>query len=411
MKILFLTQILPYPPDAGPKVKTWHVLRYLVTQGHEITLASFVRQEEEQYLDIVRGLGIELFPVPIRRSRAADFAFLLRSNLTGIPFLIERDNLPAMRRLVNRLISERNYDVIHADQFTMTQFAPMNDGRAGHPVRVFDAHNANWLVLERVKANARLFLKPVLALEQQRLKRYEGRIVKRFEHTLAVTDNDRALLLEAVRSVDPAAVDGAGKRMITIPIAVDTKTLQPAARKPLSRKILTLGTLHYQPNADGIRWFLNEVFPRVREAIPDAALTIIGKNPPADFLQAARQMPDAVQVTGYVEDLSPYFDESSLMVVPVRAGGGMRVRILEAFARAMPVVTTTTGLEGIDARPGEDVLVVDSPADFADQVIRLACDPALQARLAENSRRLAERSYDWQAVLSRLEVIYGNKPS
>jgi glycosyltransferase involved in cell wall biosynthesis len=260
-----------------------------------------------------------------------------------------------------------------------------------------------------MKTTARFYLKPLYMLEQRRIKQYEAGIVRDFEHTLAVTDIDRELLLQAIRSTSPDDEKETARRISTIPIAVDTKDLQPAARKPGSMNILTLGTLHYPPNADGIRWFFNEVFPKVRRELPNATLTIIGKNPPADFIHLAAQNPGLIEVTGYVEDLQPYFARAALTVVPVRAGSGMRVRLLEAFARAMPAVTTTIGLEGIDARPGEDVLVADTPEDFARAVVRLIKDSSLQARLANNGRCLAVERYDWHPVLRQLEKIYGGK--
>jgi glycosyltransferase involved in cell wall biosynthesis len=151
---------------------------------------------------------------------------------------------------------------------------------------------------------------------------------------------------------------------------------------------------------------LNEVFPRIRESVPGVCVTIIGKNPPRDFIDLAVRHPTAIKVTGYVTDLRPYLSESSLMVVPVRAGGGMRVRILEAFAYAMPVVTTTRGLEGIQAEPDQDVLVADSPDDFADSVIHLLSDQGLQHQLSTNGRTLAESKYDWKITLRDLDSIY-----
>lgn len=403
MKVLFLTQIVPFPPDAGPKVKTWNVLRFLAGQGHAITLATFVRPSELPYLDAISNLGIEVFSVPIRRSRLADVGYLLSSLLTRKSFLVERDNISAMRRLVSQLVAERHFDIIHADQFTMSQFIPTFGAKGKRPKRIFDAHNANWSVIERIRENAPFYQKPMLALEQQRLKAYEGQIVSTFEHTLAVTEIDRQLLIEAAASVNNTH-DAAG-RIITVPIAVDTQALKPVNRQPESMHILTLGSLHYQPNADGIRWFLQEILPRIRSELPQTAITIIGKHPPADFIQLAEQ-DDQVTVTGYVPDLTPYLEQSAVMVIPVRAGGGMRVRILEAFSHGMPVVTTTTGLEGIDAHPGQDVLVADEPVDFARQVIRLLKDPALQESLSTGGRRLVEEKYDWQAVLARLNQIY-----
>lgn len=409
MNVLFLTQIIPYPPDAGPRVKTWHVLRYLAGRGHRVILASFVRPEEERHVPALREVCAEVHTVPIRRSRIKDVGYWLRSHLSGRPFLIERDDLDGMRRLVARVVQENRIDVIHSDQLGMAQFAlPYRRKTAGEqgPVLVFDAHNAVWTIVERMRENARWFLKPPAALEAGRVKRYEGHILREFDHILAVTEPDRQALLQAVAASRGGSEGQVEAKITVVPIAVDTRELRPADRPVGQPHIVTLGTLHYPPNADGIRWFLNEVFPDVRRQVPGAKLTIIGKSPPADFLAAAERDPQAVRVTGYVPDLDPYMDEAAIMVVPVRAGGGMRVRILEAFARAMPVVTTTVGLEGIDAQPGRDVLVADTPAGFAAEVVRLLQSAELQASLAINGRRLAETCYDWQAVLGKMDEIY-----
>lgn len=419
MKILFLTQIIPYPPDAGPRVKTWHVLRYLAGQGNQVTLVSFVRPEEMPHVAALKNICTAVHTVPIRRSKPSDLVYWLRSHLTGRPFLVERDDLAGMRSLVERLLDEEAYDAIHADQLTMAQFALPPDARPGQagpqrpwPVTVFDAHNAVWTIVERMRLNAALPLRPPAALEARRVKRYEGMIVQTFDHTLAVTEPDRRSLEQALAfyraGVAPQAVEGNDPPRITVvPIAVDTTGLPPVDRQPGSLNIMTLGTLHYPPNADGIRWFLQEVFPRVRSSVPEATLTIVGKNPPQDFLEAAARQPQVITVTGYVPDLAPYLEKSALMVVPVRAGGGMRVRILEAFSRGMPVVTTTVGLEGIDARPGEEVLVADTPEAFAAATVRLLGEPYEQDRLGSAGRRLAENRYDWQVVLSKMDAIYG----
>ncbi|MEJ2706545.1 MAG: glycosyltransferase family 4 protein [Anaerolineales bacterium] len=413
MNILFLTQILPYPPDAGPRVKTWHVLQYLAGQGHQVTLLSFVRPEEEQYVGVLREICHAVYTVPIRRSRVADLYYWLRSNWTGRPFLIERDDLVAMRDQVKQIVESNDIDVIHADQLGMAQYAfpyrGQGNGAKRAPVVIFDAHNAVWKIVERMQENAPWFLQFPASLEAKRIKAYEGQVVRTFDHTLAVTDPDRQALAEAVAAYERAGVSNGVERELPItivPIAVDTQKLQPIEREAGSKNILTLGTLHYLPNADGIRWFVQEVFPLIIESEPEANLTIIGKNPPADFLRMAEQFPQQINVTGYVPDLDPYMQKAALMVVAVRAGGGMRVRILEAFARGMPVVTTTVGLEGIDGRPGEDVLVADTPEAFSRQVLQLLENLDLQASLAENGRRLAEQKYDWHVILQKMDQVY-----
>lgn len=412
MRILFLTQIIPYPPDAGPRIKTWHVLSYLAEQGHEITLASFTRPEEERYLPALRQVCAHVHPVPIHRSRISDLGYGLRSLLTGRPFLVERDDRAAMRAVVRMVVECGKVDAIHADQLSMAQFAlvPFSP-----PYRIFDAHNATWTIFNRVEKNVPWYLRPMLSFETRRIKRYEGELVETFDRTLAVTQIDRQAFMDA--ALEWEKQHSAGKRtskhgslqqrMQVIPITIDTTSLTPISRMSGSRNLLTLGTLHYPPNADGIRWFIRDVFPLVQEQVPDVTLTIVGKNPPADFSASADRSGGSIRVTGYVPDLTPYLERAALMVIPVRTGGGMRVRILEAFARGIPVVTTTIGLEGIDAHPGQDVIVADTPKDFSTAVVELLKDQTTQSQLARNGRRLVEAVYDRQIALQKLDQIYG----
>ena len=405
MRILFLTQIIPYPPNAGPRVKTWNLLRYLSDQGYDVTLVSFVRPEEEEYVSVMEQVCSAVHTVPISRSRVADVGYWLRSHLTRRPFLIERDDLSLMRQKVNHLLETESFDVVHADQLTMTQFALdlKTNGLGKRPFTIFDAHNATWTIWQRMRENALPFLKPVYWIEENRIKKYEGMLVDKFDHTLVVIDPDRDALLEGVES---RAAQAIAKRISSIPIAVDTKKLQPVNRRPGSTNIMTMGSLHYPPNADGIRWFLQEVFPLVQQKMPYVTLTVIGKNPPADFVQMAEESNGAIEVTGFVDELTPYMERAAIMVVPVRAGSGMRVRLLEAFARAMPTVTTTIGLEGITATHDQEILIADTPQTFAEETIRLMQDENLQTQLAENGRFLAENKYDWQVALRQMDKVY-----
>ncbi|MBI5652425.1 MAG: glycosyltransferase [Chloroflexi bacterium] len=397
MKILFLTQIVPYPPDSGPKVKTYHVLRYLAEQGHQVTLASFVRAHEKPALEHLAQFCAAIQPVALQRSRVYDLRAYVAGLQTGLPFLITRDDFPAMRARIAQLASEP-FDIIHADQLNMAQYAlQFRRARNARAKLVFDAHNAVYEIVARARQTAPFFARPILALEARRLEQYEGGIVSQFDQTLAVSEIDRRALISAAGRDAPIAV---------IPIAVDCAQLPPVARAAASQNILTVSTLFYPPNADGVRWFLREVLPRVRAQMPNATVAVVGPRPPRDLVELGARDPDHIHVPGYVPDLQPSFARAALMVVPVRAGSGMRVRILEALARGMPIVTTTTGVEGIDAINGEHLLVADESAQFADAVVRLLKNPSEGERLARNGRRLVEEKYDWQVALPKLQAVY-----
>jgi glycosyltransferase involved in cell wall biosynthesis len=413
MRILLLSQVVPSPPDSGPRVKTGHVIRYLATRGHEVTLAAFARREERAHLPALTKSCIAVHSVPIQRSRRRDLAAWLRSHRTGRPFLVERDDDAAMRALARRLLASGQFDAVHADQLSMTQFvhgAFRSPAAASGLLSVFDAHNAVWRLTDRLSDVTPSYFRPALALETRRLHRYEGEVVRRFHRTLAVTEADRDALRAAALAGEPSSRDGStgvtDDRITVVPIGVDTAALQPVPRTAASTEILTLGALHYRPNLDGIRWFAREVLPRARRDVATATLTIVGPRPARDLVALARRQPGVVRVTGHVPDVTPYFARAGVVVVPVRVGAGMRVRILEAFARAVPVVTTTVGLEGIEAEPGRDVLVADTSEALAAAVARVLRDPALATALATRGRRLVEARYDWRVSLKGLDRVY-----
>jgi glycosyltransferase involved in cell wall biosynthesis len=403
MNILFLTQFLPYPPNSGPKIKTWHVLRYLSQYGHQTTLISFIRPEEISYIEAVKQVCSAVHTVPINRSRFSDLSYLIRSQFTGRPFLVERDDIAEIRYLIDCIISSKSIDVIHAHQLSMAQFAlPYAKRDCGKPGLVFDAHNAIWTITHRMKQNAPAYLRLPLMIETKRIKRYEAEIVREFNATLAVTESDRQALIRAMENDGsvPAAT------ITVLPIPVDTLEIQPVKRQVNPLNILTMGTFSYPPGADEIRWFVEEIFPLIRSKLPNVKLTILGTDPPQDLLELSKGPRSGIVVPGFVPELEPYYAESALVVIPGRVAGGTHIQILEAFARAMPVVTTTVGLEGIQAIPGKDVMVADNAPDFAKAVILLIKDTELQTQLSKNGRCLAEARYDWHVILKDLDRVY-----
>lgn len=396
MRILMLTLVAPFPPDSGPKVKTYNLLQYL-GRHHEVTLVSLVRSAQERaHAEQLRGLCKAVYTVPFRRSRWRDAGYFARSLLAGDSFIMRRDASPELRALLAELTSREPFDIIHADQLNMARFAVDLPG-----TRVLDEHNAVWTIVARMARQGgplpkRLFLE----LEARRLRRYEARICARFDALLAVSAPDLRFLelaaAEAGTRLPPTAV---------IPIAVDARGEAAVQRVATPHTILSMATMFWPPNVDGVLWFASEVYPLVKREVPEANFAVIGARPPA-AVRRLGAVDASIAVTGYVEDPRPYLEQTAALIVPVRAGGGMRVKILEALARGLPIVSTTIGYEGIDLTPGEHLLVGDTPAAFADALVRILRDPALGRRLAAAGRQLAEARYDWRVVNPAVESAY-----
>ncbi len=391
-RVLLLTQVLPFPPDSGPKIKTWNVIKYLARE-HEVTLVSFVRGDQSAEVAQLQRYCRAVHTVPITRPPVADGVALLRSLVTGQPWMMVRDDRAAMRNLIARLCAETRFDLVHADQLNMAQYAERVPGAR----KVLDAHNALWLLYKRLAATMgpgpRRWL---LERDWRLLQRYEGAVCRAFDGVLAVSEEDRAALEEA-----------AGQRLevTVIPIAVDVDEVPEVTRAPAAHHLLHIGTMYWPPNIDGMQWFIREAYPLVRQQRPEVVLDVVGARPPEE-LTRLNGAGLGVNVTGYVKDPQPYLEQAAVFIVPLRAGGGMRVKILEALARGLPLVTTTLGCEGIAVRDGEHVLIADTPEAFAQAVVRLLTDRALADALGRAGRRLIEEVYDYRAACRPLDRLY-----
>jgi glycosyltransferase involved in cell wall biosynthesis len=392
LNVLLLTQVLPYPPDSGPKVKTWNVLKYLA-RNHHVTLVSFVRGDQSREVAFLRQYCAAVYTVPMPRGPLLDAQALVRSLLTGQPWMMVRDDVPAMRHLLARLTAEKQFDVVHADQLNMAQYA----SRVPDARKILDEHNALWLLYERLWQTLGLGPKKLLlGRDWPLLQAYEGEMCRTFDAVLAVSEEDKLALEQAI---------GGPSDITVIPIAIDMDEVPEVSRQPEANHILHIGTMYWPPNVEGVRWFAEQVYPLIRAACPDVTFDIVGARPPQEIqrLAAAGQ---GINVTGYVPDPAPYLEQAAVMVVPVRAGGGMRVKILNAFAQGLPVVSTTIGCEGIAVEPGRHLLVADSPEDFAQSTIRLLNDRRAADALGHNGRMLIQSTYDYRAACRPLDRVY-----
>ncbi len=397
MRILFLSQLIPWPLDAGPKVRSYYVLRHLAEAGHEVTLLAFSRESDTaESIDHLREFCAAVHTVPMRRSRARDAWHFGRSLLTGTPFLIARDSVAAMTRKAGELAAGGT-DAIHADQLWMAQYA-LSAAQAlpdQSPLLVLDQHNAMYLIPQRLAESAAgPVQRALLRREAALMRRYEADTCSRFNDVVWVTAEDR----DAVELPDTPA----SPRSHVIPICVDPQDTPVINRVAQPHRVTFLGGLHWPPNAAGIVWFAREVWPSVRAACPDAVLTIIGKSPPKELDGRGK----GIEVTGYVDDPMPYLKETAVFIVPLHAGGGMRVKILDAWAWGLPVVSTTIGAEGIDCRHGDNLLIADTATDFVTAVQRVMADHPLANLLVLACRDSVGVCYDWKKIYSAWDAIY-----
>jgi glycosyltransferase involved in cell wall biosynthesis len=419
-KILYLCQLLPYPLDAGPKTRAYYVLRHL-TERHAVTLACFTRPSDSPAaLAHIRQLCPRLHTVPMHRSPAHEAIALLRSFAAAQPWIIARDQRRPMFELLQRLLAETDFEFIHADQLWMAQYAlharQVATPAPHHPRLVLDQHNAVYLIPQRMSENtANPFLRAFMRREARQLLAYETRACQVFDQVVWVTAPDYRAVFEPpqistlpqLASPPPTSHDGVAQHEpLVIPICVDPANVRPLAAPPPEPNLLFVGGFHWPPNLQGVRWFIHEVLPLLRAQIPTLTLHAIGKQPPPDFLD----LPGVV-APGYVDDLNPYWANSRAFIVPLLAGGGMRVKILDAWMNGLPVVSTAIGAEGIHytagaASDGADIAIADDPAAFAARLLPLLTDDAEFTRLSLAGRRTLETHYDYHKIYPAWDTIY-----
>jgi glycosyltransferase involved in cell wall biosynthesis len=395
-RVLVLTELLPYPLISGAKIRAYYVLQQLASY-HQVTLLSFVRTEDRPGDVAHLSSFLEgVHTVPMQRSWPRNARAALVSLLTGRPVIIAREEIGAMRHKLVELLAAVPFDIVHADQIPMAQYGLL--AQCGNVKRLLDQHNATFQIVARLARNEPRWWRRLLLLrEAQAFVQYEVDVCRRFDHVTFVTGEDRQALLA---HMPDRALEA---RSTVIPICVDTDA-PPVAPVPAPFRVTHVGTMYWPPNVEGLLWFWEEVWPRIRARVPHARLTLIGKNPPAQ-LRALDARSD-VDVPGYVEDLTPYLAETAVFVVPLHAAGGMRVKIVDAWCWGVPIVSTTIGAEGIAVRQGENILIADAPDQFAGRVVQVLDDPALQAQLRANGRSWVEAQYDWRRVYGAWDDVY-----
>ena len=388
-RMLVLLPDVPYPLDAGAKIRNDGLLR-LLAADHEVDAIAFCEPAGGAELaKLVQRCAV--VPMPGQRSavrRALDTA------QTGLPDVAHRRVSKAFRAKLRCFLRDGAYDAVQAEGIEMAGYL----WEVPAAKRIYDAHNAEFLLQHRFAAAT-----PSLAgrlysrLQWRRLERFEGAVVRSSRLTLAVSHHDANQLLALASSEANVQVVRNGIDASAYPFAT------PRADQPPN--LLFVGKLDFRPNAEAMEWFARDVLPPLHEAMPQIRLFAVGGAPPP-WLVRVGQHDDRVAVTGYVDDERSYLGRCAALILPLRTGGGSRLKALIALASGVPIVSTRVGMEGLEAEPDVHYLAAESPLDWVSALQRLLEDIALRQRLARAGRQLVEQQYDWSAIQAEVHAAY-----
>lgn len=405
MHILWIKTELLHPVDKGGRIRTYQMLRALARQ-HRLTYLTL--DDGTAAPDAVARATeycerVEVVPfAPPPKGSAGFWAALARNAVSSLPYAVARYEVPALRDRLRALCATGDVDVVVCDFLAPSINVPSD---LGVPVVLFQ-HNVEAMIWER---HAEVAVHPVkkayMASQWRRMKRFEAAECRRFDSVVAVSAQD----------ADYFRREYGVRRTADVPTGVDTDFFQPG--DPGLRRdgaMVFVGSMDWLPNEDGILWFAETMLPRIRAAVPHATLAIVGRNPTAR-VQALHDPANGVTVTGSVPDVRPHLASASVCIVPLRVGGGTRLKIYEGMAMGLPTVSTAIGAEGLPVTDGEHLLIGDEPAAFADRCIELLRDPARARRMGASADAYVRTHFGWDGVARRFaelcaEVLPGSAP-
>jgi sugar transferase (PEP-CTERM/EpsH1 system associated) len=395
MRILWLKTELLHPLDKGGKIRTYHMLRGLREHAHvtyltldDGTAAADARIGAREYSD-------DLITVPFSppvKGTPAYYAALLRNLASRLPYAVARFRSPAMHDAIARAVRDRRVDLVVCDFLIPAVNVPVG---LGVPAVLFE-HNVEAAIWARHAQVARAFVMRAYMGEQwRRMRAFEQRECRRFDHVIAVSELDR----DTFR-------DGYGVTSVSaIPTGVDVDFFHPSPTAvTASTEIVFVGSMDWMPNSDAVTWFCTDILPLVRDQIPDVRLTIVGRDPRPDVQALVARFP-GVTVTGTVPDVRPYLERAAVVVVPLRVGGGTRLKIFEAMAMEKAVVSTRIGAEGLPVQHDIELLLADDAPSFATAVVRVLRDQAMARRLGETAAARVRGNFGWAAVTEQFSAL------
>jgi polysaccharide biosynthesis protein PslH len=386
-KLLFVSQQLPFPLNDGGNIRTYHILRSLAAAFDVTLVASSDNPKAGVELDKLISPGIKSLIVPDSKSdRIRHWAnTLFRTFQTGMPVPICYNYNTHLAEALHRITREQDFDLYHLNHTDTAQYF---DCLAPERCTI-DTHNLLFDYYQKAAARGNPLMAQVLKRWARSLENFERRTFHKVGAILVCSHRERDILSRGE----------CDQKMMVAPNGVDFEYFNPpvSAAAKRSPTILFIGNMSYRPNLEGVLFFIRSIFPLLRKRISGIRFLAVGKGSTEEIFRARAGAPD-IEITGEVADVRPYIARSHVFVVPLNYGGGTRLKVLEAFASAIPVVSTTVGAEGIECRNGKDILLADTPEDFSETVVQLFENQELRNTLISNAHQLALEKYNWEFI-------------
>jgi len=391
MKVLWISPKLPYPPESGDKLRQFNLIRHL-SSGVDISLIAFALTKEEE----VQSKHMEQYCGKVRTFFSPNPSYVerIRSILTtGKPYYVSRYQDLAVAGYIRDEIETFQPDLVQIEHTYMAEYLRKIPPDLERP-SILTKHNIDAdLALQNYRLADSSVRKVFWWLEWKKMSLYEPYVDNLFSSVVVMSEFDKAEILR--RKKPPSVVN-------VVENGVDTVKLQPLA--PVYDPVmLFIGALDYLPNQDAANYLCRDIFPLIKKSFQNAGILLVGRKPSPEILGLASE---AVEVWGDVPEVEPFYRRASIAVVPLRAGSGSRLKILEAMALGRPVVSTTKGAEGLEIEAGKDFLAADDPAAFAESIKMLFNEPGLYQNISSHARKTVEEKYDWSEAARKMSAIY-----
>ena len=396
MNILFLAHRIPYPPNKGDKIRSFHLLQYISIRGNLFLGSLFDDPRDKKYLTALQNLCADsaVFPLNARRKKILSVACHTFRRPASVCYFYNHK----LQDWVDNLLKKKEIDLVFCFSSTMAEYvfrssAFHHSAKSTIPLLMdfCDVDSVKWVDYAKIKPwpLSSFFRKEGVLLQQ-----YEQRILKEFSHCFLASSREKSLFQKIHDFSDIHVVENGVDLNYFQPTSQETPDIPP----PI---LVFTGAMDYDVNIDGVSWFVHAIWPDIKKYQPDVQFYIVGSNPTQEVLKLADIA--GVHVTGYVDDIRSFYNRATICIAPLRIARGIQNKVLEAMAMGKPVICTSNAFEGITAQPDRDLLVYDEPVDFAGQIVTLLAHPERRKQLGRNARLCMESHYSWDSQLSVLD--------